>query len=206
MRERMARLGGSILIHGDPAGPRWSRPCRSTIRRRCPTAEPATPHDSLAAVLIRPVLPADHAAIGAILEPVIRAGETFALDRDLSRAGAWRSGSPTRRSSPSSTTPSSALITCAATRRRRRACLQLRLHGGGARQRARRRAAMAAHSFDQRARHGYRAMQFNFVVSTNERAVRLWQALGFAIVAVCRAGSTIRGSGYVDSLIMHREL
>ena len=29
---------------------------------------------------------------------------------------------------------------------------------------------------------GYRAMQFNFVVSTNERAVRLWKSLGFEIV------------------------
>ena len=42
--------------------------------------------------------------------------------------------------------------------------------------------AMCLHSMEQARQRGYRAMQFNFVVSTNERAVALWQSLGFAIV------------------------
>lgn len=42
--------------------------------------------------------------------------------------------------------------------------------------------AMCEHSLAYAASRGYRAMQFNFVVSTNTRAVRLWQALGFEIV------------------------
>lgn len=42
--------------------------------------------------------------------------------------------------------------------------------------------AMCAHSLDHARKSGFRAMQFNFVVSTNERAVRLWQSTGFEIV------------------------
>jgi ribosomal protein S18 acetylase RimI-like enzyme len=42
--------------------------------------------------------------------------------------------------------------------------------------------AMCAHALDEARSLGFRAMQFNFVVSTNERAVRLWQHMGFAIV------------------------
>jgi ribosomal protein S18 acetylase RimI-like enzyme len=41
---------------------------------------------------------------------------------------------------------------------------------------------MCEHSLEYARSRGYRAMQFNFVVSTNERAVRLWQSLGFDIV------------------------
>jgi ribosomal protein S18 acetylase RimI-like enzyme len=39
-------------------------------------------------MIIRPALPQDHAAIWSILEPVIRAGETYALPRDMGRAAA----------------------------------------------------------------------------------------------------------------------
>jgi hypothetical protein len=41
-------------------------------------------------VVIRPATPADHAAIWTILEPVIRAGETFALDREMSEDAALK--------------------------------------------------------------------------------------------------------------------
>ena len=37
-------------------------------------------------------------------------------------------------------------------------------------------------SVEERKERGFRAMQFNFVIATNERAVRFWQAMGFAIV------------------------
>ncbi|RYG40997.1 GNAT family N-acetyltransferase, partial [bacterium] len=42
--------------------------------------------------------------------------------------------------------------------------------------------AMCAHSLDRARERGFRAMQFNYVVSSNERAVRLWQSCGFEIV------------------------
>ena len=40
---------------------------------------------------------------------------------------------------------------------------------------------MCLHSLDHARARGLRAMQFNFVVSSNERAVRLWQSLGFEV-------------------------
>jgi len=43
-------------------------------------------------------------------------------------------------------------------------------------------ARMCEHSLGEARQRGFRAMQFNFVVSSNERAVRLWQRLGFAVV------------------------
>ena len=42
--------------------------------------------------------------------------------------------------------------------------------------------AMCPHSLEHARRHGFKAMQFNFVVSSNERAVKLWQSFGFEIV------------------------
>ena len=53
---------------------------------------------------------------------------------------------------------------------------------------------------------GYRAMQFNFVVSTNERAVRLWQSLGFEIVGRLPGAFRHPSAGYVDALVMYQRL
>jgi ribosomal protein S18 acetylase RimI-like enzyme len=49
-------------------------------------------------------------------------------------------------------------------------------------------------------------MQFNFVISTNERAVRLWQSLGFEIVGRLPEAFEHPTQGYVDALVMHRRL
>jgi ribosomal protein S18 acetylase RimI-like enzyme len=65
---------------------------------------------------------------------------------------------------------------------------------------------MAEHSLAEARRLGFRAMQFNFVVSTNEPAVRLWQALGFAIVGTLPAAFRHAQKGYVDAHIMFRSL
>jgi ribosomal protein S18 acetylase RimI-like enzyme len=53
---------------------------------------------------------------------------------------------------------------------------------------------------------GYRAVQFNFVVSTNERAVRLWQSLGFDIVGRLPTAFRHPTHGYVDAFVMYRAL
>lgn len=65
---------------------------------------------------------------------------------------------------------------------------------------------MCAHSIDLARAQGYRAMQFNFVVSTNERAVRLWQNMGFAIVGRLPGAFAHPDAGYVDALVMYRTL
>ena len=53
---------------------------------------------------------------------------------------------------------------------------------------------------------GYTALQFNFVVASNEGAVRLWQKHGFAVVGRVPRAFRHRALGPVDVLIMHRAL
>ena len=61
---------------------------------------------------------------------------------------------------------------------------------------------MGEHSLSEARRLGFRAMQFNFVVSTNEPAVRLWQQLGFKIVGTLPGAFRHPGKGYVDAYVM----
>ncbi|AGC41915.1 MarR family transcriptional regulator with acetyltransferase activity [Myxococcus stipitatus DSM 14675] len=65
---------------------------------------------------------------------------------------------------------------------------------------------MCAHSLEHARSRGYRAMQFNFVVSTNERAVKLWQAMGFTIVGRLPLAFHHPTAGDVDALVMHQPL
>jgi ribosomal protein S18 acetylase RimI-like enzyme len=151
----------------------------------------------------------DADAIWAIMEPIIRAGETYTLPRDLDKESAlayWRS--PEREVFVAED-HGETLGTY---------FLQANQKGGGAhvancgymtatsatgRGVAR---AMCAHSLDRARERGFRAMQFNFVISTNERAVRLWQSFGFEIVG--RLPGTFRHPtlGYVDAYVMYRAL
>jgi GNAT superfamily N-acetyltransferase len=66
--------------------------------------------------------------------------------------------------------------------------------------------AMGEHCLDQARRLGFRAMQFNFVVSTNESAVRLWQELGFKVVGTLPGAFRHPAKGYVDVYVMFRSL
>ena len=151
----------------------------------------------------------DGDAIWAILEPTIRAGETYTLPRDLTREGAleyWFG-------------PGHEVFVAelagevAATY-----FLQANQQGGGqhvancgymtagrasGRGLAR---AMCAHSLDRARQRGFRAMQFNFVVSTNERAVRLWRSFGFETVGRLPGAFHHPDVGYVDALVMYRAL
>jgi len=53
---------------------------------------------------------------------------------------------------------------------------------------------------------GFRAMQFNLVVVTNERAIRLWRRLGFSVVGSLPGAFRHRDLGFVDALVMYKEL
>ena len=66
--------------------------------------------------------------------------------------------------------------------------------------------AMGEHCLAEARRLGYRAIQFNFVVSTNAAAVRLWRQLGFAIVGTLPGVFRHPDQGYVDAYVMFRSL
>ncbi|PVX30294.1 GNAT family N-acetyltransferase [Sphingomonas pokkalii] len=158
---------------------------------------------------IRPATPADADAIWHILESVLRAGETYALDRDLSRDDAvafWLGGD---RQSFVAIAHGMVVGTY---------YLRANQAGGGAHiancgyatlAEARGRGvarAMAVHSFAEARARGFRAMQFNFVVSSNVPAVRLWHALGFETVGRVPEAFDHPERGLVDALILYRRL
>ncbi|HKT46572.1 MAG TPA: GNAT family N-acetyltransferase [Candidatus Acidoferrales bacterium] len=158
---------------------------------------------------IRLALESDHAEIWKILEPVVRAGETYTLPRDLSESDALAYWFQPSHEVFLAEDGGKILGTY---------FLQANQHGGGShvancgyvtapwatgRGVAR---AMCSHSLEHAKSRGFRAMQFNFVVSTNERALRLWLSLGFRIVG-CLPGAFLHPSaGFVDAFILFRSL
>jgi len=158
---------------------------------------------------IRPATAQDDDAIWRIIGPVIRAGETYALPSDWSRDDAlryWRA-------------PGHAVFVAedngavVGTY-----YLHANQRGGGAHvancgyvtaAEATGRgvaAAMCAHSLDVARTRGFRAMQFNLVVATNARAIRLWERCGFAVVGRLPGAFQHPRLGFVDALVMYRTL
>jgi ribosomal protein S18 acetylase RimI-like enzyme len=66
--------------------------------------------------------------------------------------------------------------------------------------------AMAEHCLSEARWLGFRAMQFNYVISTNTAGIRLWQDLGFAIVGTLASAFRHPDKGYVDVHVMYRSL
>jgi ribosomal protein S18 acetylase RimI-like enzyme len=160
-------------------------------------------------IVVRNATRRDDEAIWQILEPVLRAGETYTLPREMAREDAlayWFSpGHETFVAEQDKSTLGTYF-------------LRANQRGGGAHvancgyitaQQATGRGvarAMCLHSLDVARERGFRAMQFNFVVSTNDRAVRLWTALGFATVGRLPGAFLHPLRGYVDALVMYRSL
>jgi GNAT superfamily N-acetyltransferase len=65
---------------------------------------------------------------------------------------------------------------------------------------------LCGHSVETARRLGYAAMQFNYVVSTNAAAVRAWEKHGFAVVGRVPRAFRHAELGFVDVLVMHREV
>jgi len=159
------------------------------------------------ALRLRPATDDDDDAIWAIMAPVIRAGETYPLPRDLDRTGAlayWRAAGNT--------------VFVAEDGGRVAGSYNLRANAGGggahvancgymvapqARGRGVAR-AMCLHSLGEAKARGFRAMQFNFVISTNAAAVHLWRSCGFEIVGRLPGAFLHPAEGYVDALVMYR--
>jgi len=159
--------------------------------------------------VIRPAVGQDGAAIWAILKPVILAGETYALGRDMPREAALAYWLGPDRASFVAEGEGRVLGTY---------YLRANQAGGGAHvancgyathPEARGRGiarAMAEHSFAEARARGFRAMQFNFVVSSNAPAVRLWHKLGFETVGRVPEAFDHPSLGLVDALILYRRL
>ncbi len=151
----------------------------------------------------------DKDAIWAILEPMIRRGETYPLPREMSKSQAleywftpeneifvWHDGG--------------AILGTYFLRANQRGggahvanCGYVTAAGAEGRGIAR---AMCLHSLQRSRERGFRAMQFNFVVSANSRAVKLWSDLGFKIVGCLPGAFEHPEHGFVDALVMYKQL
>ena len=65
---------------------------------------------------------------------------------------------------------------------------------------------MCRHSQEQAVARGFRAMQFNMVVATNEVALHLWKKLGFQVIGLLPKAFKHSKHGFVDAFIMYKEL
>ena len=65
---------------------------------------------------------------------------------------------------------------------------------------------MCKHSINSAIQMGYEAMQFNFVVSTNNASIRLWKKMGFNIVGTIPNAYNHQIKGKVDIFIMYKSL
>ncbi len=158
---------------------------------------------------IRPAANADRDPIWEIFREVIAAGETYPLERNISRRDAmaywfqpgarvWVAekegqivGSyslhPNQRGGGAHVANAAFIV-----------AKEARGEGIGR--------ALGEHCMSEARRLGYRAMQFNFVISTNRAAVKLWQDLGMKIVATLPGAFQHPEKGYVDVYVMYRSL
>ncbi len=163
----------------------------------------------MSSIIIRPAAEGDAAAIWAILQPVIASGEGYALPRDLERDAAlafWMAPSHevfvaegearivgtyflrANQAGPGGHVANCGYVTAAEAEGRGIA------------------GAMCAHSLAHARERGFRAMQYNIVVSTNDRAIRLWQRYGFEIAGRLPGAFAHPTLGFVDAFVMYRTL
>ena len=160
-------------------------------------------------IKITPATPADEARIWALLQPVFSAGDTYAVDPLIDREAAiayWMEADKTafilriegqavgtyyiRPNQPGGGAHicNCGFITAPSAR------------GKGVARR------MLEHALIEAKQQGYRAMQFNFVLASNQRALAIWQRNGFATIGRIPQAFLHPKQGYVDALILHRSL
>ena len=159
---------------------------------------------------IRPYSEPDWSAVWQIMEPVIRAGDTYPYAKEMTDDGARKMWIEipaatyvtedadgrilgTYYIKPNQPTLGAHVANCgymvAESARGRGVATQ-----------------MCEHSQDEALRLGYRAMQYNLVVKTNEASVHLWQKMGFAITGTLPGAFDHAEHGFVDAYIMYKEL
>jgi len=160
-------------------------------------------------LLIRPATAADRTTIWSILEPVFRAGETYTVPVDIGETEAvdyWFSAAH------------EVFVAVDGAEILGTYFLRQNQPGGGAHvancgyvtamQATGRGVArsMCQHSLEHARARGFLAMQFNFVIGSNVRAVALWQSCGFEIAGRLPEAFRHPRLGLVDALVMYRKL
>ncbi|WP_420559562.1 GNAT family N-acetyltransferase [Tepidicaulis sp.] len=158
---------------------------------------------------IRKAETADKAAIWKILEPMIREGETFPLPRNMTEWEALEYWFGKGASVFVAEEAGNILGTYHLTPNQPGGGSHVANGGYVTAPEARGRGiarAMCLHSFDMAKTLGYRAMQYNLVVSTNEAAVHLWQDCGMKLIGRLPGAFHHPEKGDVDALVMYRTL
>jgi L-amino acid N-acyltransferase YncA len=169
------------------------------------------PDEPRGRVTIRDAQPEDWEAVWSFFRRIVAAGETYAYERDMTEAEGrrmWMIGPPGRtvvaiggagtvaasanmyanRPGPGSHVASASFM------------VDPDRAGKGVGR------ALGEHVIDWARESGFRAIQFNAVVETNQAAVALWRSLGFTILATVPEAFDHPRHGYVGLLIMHRFL
>lgn len=160
-------------------------------------------------MMIRRATEADHDAVWAMLEPVIRAGDTYTIDPDMPRDAALAYWFGPERQVFMAEKDGRALGTYYLVRNQKGGGSHVCNCGYVTAPEARGKGvarAMLAHSLEQARGSGFAAMQFNFVVATNSRAIDTWQRAGFDIVGRLPKAFHHPSKGMVDALVMYRKL
>jgi ribosomal protein S18 acetylase RimI-like enzyme len=160
-------------------------------------------------MLIRPSRPGDDGALWEILHPIFAAGETYCLPRDVGRGAAldyWRGGNHRAFVAESNGAVVGSYFLCPNQRGGGAHVANAGFATAGAATGRGVARAMLAHCLDEARQAAFRAMQFNFVVATNTRAIALWQTAGFETVGRLPGAFEHPSLGYVDALVMYRTL
>ena len=158
---------------------------------------------------IRRYGPNDEDALWAMLEPVLRAGDTYAVDADISREDAvlfWTSGvHEAWMAEADRAAVGTYYIQPNQMGGGRHVCNCGYVTAAAARGKGVAR-AMLEHSLAQAKTEGFAAMQFNFVVETNRRAISTWERYGFDVVGRLPGAFRHPSEGAVDALVMFKTL
>ncbi|KXV37064.1 GNAT family N-acetyltransferase [Gluconobacter albidus] len=158
-------------------------------------------------LLVRPAQSLDREGIWRLLSPVLRKGETYALPRHWGRRQALAYWMNVEHRVYVAQTRDHEIVGTF--------YLQSNQKGGGshisnagfvARSGFGAGRLMAEEALAEAAKLGFRAMQFNFVVSSNLRAVALWKSLGFRVIGTLPGAFDHPSKGYVDALVMWKDL
>ncbi|MEM9218928.1 MAG: GNAT family N-acetyltransferase [Cyanobacteria bacterium P01_F01_bin.150] len=157
---------------------------------------------------IRSSTPSDWPAIWAILEPVFRAGETYAYSPDISEAEAHNAWVEMPQVTYVAEDEAGTMLGTYFLRPNQPGLGSHVCNCGyvvaSAAQRKGVATLMGQHSQQEAQRFGFRAIQYNFVISTNTVAVRLWQKLGMEIVGTLPGAFKHPKLGYVDVFVMYK--